>query len=108
MPLLNDHDLESELGVKLVDRIPKTTVDLHPLDFSSNRYSQLSPSLNAKDVEKRDFFDVVDEEDGEFDDPEAENVNDKRGSCSFCCETGSWHGHYEDSIRGMRKHMRTR
>ena len=108
MPLLNDHDLESELDVKLVDRIPKTTVDLHPLDFTSNRYSQLSPSLNAEDAEKWDFFNVVDEEDGEPESLEAENVNGKSRSCSFCDETGSWHGHYEDSIRGMRKHMRTR
>ncbi|KLO04424.1 hypothetical protein SCHPADRAFT_754861 [Schizopora paradoxa] len=110
IPLLNDHDLTSEVDGKLVARIPRPTVDLMPLDFSMNRYSQLSMSLGGKELHNTDFSRAIDECDGEPEYIDLGNLDVTRmsESCPMCSKLGYLHVHYEDSLGGMRKHMRTR
>ncbi|KLO05492.1 hypothetical protein SCHPADRAFT_724539 [Schizopora paradoxa] len=106
IPYLNDHDLNSEVDGKLVARIPRTTVDIRPTDFTANRYSQLSNALGGEVVYMKLLEPVKDLSDGDPEELDPGNFNVDTKCCPTCKKSNSYH--YESNLRGMRKHMRTR
>ncbi|KLO04117.1 hypothetical protein SCHPADRAFT_947959 [Schizopora paradoxa] len=106
VPLLNDHDLTSEVNGKLVARIPRTTADLNPTDFTSSRYSQLSHAWGVEMEYSKVSESVKDMSDGEGEAEEEDPGWKGYQECPLCRQFYVYH--YESSLRGMRKHMRTR
>ncbi|KLO05498.1 hypothetical protein SCHPADRAFT_862357 [Schizopora paradoxa] len=106
IPYLNDHDLDSEVHGNLVARIPRTTVDIQPTDFTANRYSQLSSALGVEVVYTKVLEFVKDTSDGDPEELDPGNFNVDTKYCPMCKQFNSYH--YESNLRGMRKHMRTR
>ncbi len=104
VPIRNDHDLNVEVGSKVVSRVPRTTVDMMPTGENTNPYSVLSTSWGGSLMNYERILEPYGGFVGSEDEDQTPGIFERY--CPLCKKLDVTH--MEMGKDRMRRHMRTR